>query len=326
MSKILVTGSVAYDVLLGYDGEFADAIDPEALESLSVSYFSPHYAKHFGGTGANIAWGLKKLRQDPILVSSIGNDGGDYLKKLCSNGISTDHIQSVPDHVTATAIINTDSSEHQIAFFHPGADSHGKWPTNLNPSEISYAIVSARDTTAMVQAMEWCSENSIPTFFDPGQQAIAFGDDAFERMVHMSSGIIVNEYEWEVTQKKLMCDDGGVLEIVDSHSTSSVQADSGSGFIIITLGDKGCLLVTRDGSELISAIKSDKVINPTGAGDAFRAGVLAGLNEGQDLISACKKGCEMGKKAVEQEGTLLENVDRSKIQSQPVFNSETHIP
>ncbi|MDP7247175.1 MAG: PfkB family carbohydrate kinase [Candidatus Peribacteraceae bacterium] len=303
MNKILVTGSVAYDVLLGYDGEFADTIDPQALEALSVSYFSPHYARHFGGTGANIAWGLKLLGQEPILVSSVGHDGDDYLEKLGSKNISTDHIKKVSDHVTATAIINTDSSEHQIAFFHPGADSHGQWPNDLSPSEISYAIIGARDTTAMVQGMEWCSENNVKTFFDPGQQTIAFGDDAFERMVHMSAGIIVNEYEWEVTQKKLGCDANGVLKILS-------QVGQVGGFIIVTLGDKGCLLITHDGSELVPAVKSKKVINPTGAGDGFRAGFLAGLNEGQDLISACKKGCEMGKRAVEQEGTLLEDIDR----------------
>ena len=307
MKKILVTGSIAYDVLLGYDGEFADAIDPQALEALSVSYFSPHYARHFGGTGANIAWGLKGLGQEPILVGSVGKDGDDYLKKFESKNISTDRIQMIPDQVTATAIINTDSSEHQIAFFHPGADSYGEFPGDLDPSEISYAIVSARDTTAMVRCMEWCSENNIKTFFDPGQQAISFGDDAYARMVDMSSGIIVNEYEWDITKKKLGCDEEGVLELLGQVG---MIGQVSSGIIIITLGDKGCLLVTRDGSELISAIKSDKVINPTGAGDAFRAGFLASLNEGQDLVSACKKGCEMGRLAVEQEGTLLEDVDR----------------
>ncbi len=321
MSKILVTGSIAYDILLGYDGQFADAIDPGSLDSLSVSYFSPHYARHFGGTGANIAWGLKALGQDPILVGSIGKDGEDYLEKFRSVGISTDQIQVIPDKVTATAIINTDSSEHQISFYHPGADSYGEFPSDLDSSEISCAIVSARDTTAMVKCMEWCSDNSIPTFFDPGQEVILFGDDAFERMVHMSCGIIVNEYEWEVTQKKLGRDEEGVLEIladsshVTSHTSQVVRRATcdNMGCLIVTRGDEGCLVSTRDGSELIPAYKSDKVINPTGAGDVFRAGLLGGLNEGSDLVEACKLGCEMGRRAVEQEGTLLEGVDRHDI-------------
>ena len=171
-------------------------------------------------------------------------------------------------------------------------------------AEISYAIISARDTTAMVQGMEWCSENNVEAFFDPGQQAISFGDDAFERMTSMSCGLIVNEYEWDITKKKLGCDEEGVLDLLGGEVNRSGGVE---GIIILSLGDKGCLLVTRVGSELIPAVKSDKVINPTGAGDAFRAGFLAGLNEGQDLISSCKKGCEMGRRAVEQEGTLLED-------------------
>jgi len=311
--RILVTGSIAYDVLLGYEGSFPDAIDPEAIGRLSVSFFSPHFARHHGGTGANIAWNLKLLGSDPLLVATVGSDGGEYISLLENRGIETRHVEQRNDSVTATAIVGTDSDERQISFFHPGADSYGEWP-GISSDGIVYGIVSARDTTAMVRAMEWCSENSIPVFFDPGQQAIAFGDDAFERMVHMSCGIIVNEYEWDVTQKKLGCDEEGVLDIIGSGQSKRRSKDSVGGILIVTCGDQGCLVSTRDGSELIPACKTDKVINPTGAGDGFRAGLLAGLAEGRDTISACRLGCAMGRAAVEQEGTLLEGVSRTDVE------------
>ncbi|MBU0458889.1 carbohydrate kinase family protein [Patescibacteria group bacterium] len=307
--RILVTGSIAYDVLLGYDGEFSDAIDPSALDSLSLSFFSPHYVRHHGGTGANIAWGLKLLGQDPVLVGTVGKDGKEYLDKMSEFGISVDNIQTIEDQVTATAIINTDICEHQISFFHPGADSYGEWPSDLSSDDVAYGIVSARDTTAMVDGMEWCEENQVPVIFDPGQQVISFGDDAIERMIKMSSGIVINEYEWEITQKKLGREEEGVLELLGWEGKEGQE-----GFVIVTLGDKGCRAISKDGSFDVPAYKTNNVVNPTGAGDAFRAGFITGLVEGKDIKEACELGAAMGVCAVEREGTLLENVTRSDIE------------
>ena len=123
--RILVTGSTAYDVMLGYSGSFADAIDPKTLDSLAVSFYSPHYKRHHGGTGANIAWNLKLLGSDPLLVSTVGTDGQDYLTLFQDRDIDVTHLEKRDDSVTATAIIGTDSSERQITFFHPGADAVG---------------------------------------------------------------------------------------------------------------------------------------------------------------------------------------------------------
>ncbi len=301
MKNVLVTGSIAYDILLGYEGIFADSIDPKALDSLSLSFFSPRYVRRHGGTGANIAWGLKILGIEPVLVSSIGDDGAEYIEKLRGAGIGTDFIEVIGAHATATAIVNTDSAESQIAFYHPGADSKGRWPENIPTEGISCGIISPRDTVAMSHCANWSVKNSVPFFFDPGQQIIAFSDDELHRMVDMSKGVFVNEYEWEVLQKKLGMDEGGLLEITP--------------FVIVTMGDRGSLAVSRGGCETIPACKPEKVVNPTGAGDAFRAGFIAGICEGKDLKCAGVLGSAMGAAAVEREGTLLEGVTAEDVKA-----------
>src|SRR3989338_7416263 len=114
--KILVTGSIAYDILLQYDGSFKDAINGANLDALSVSFFSPHYARHHGGTASNIAWNLRLVDQEPLLIGTVGKDGGEYLALLEERGVRCDRVQTLEKHVTATAIIGTDSAERQIAF------------------------------------------------------------------------------------------------------------------------------------------------------------------------------------------------------------------
>ena len=311
MKKVLVTGSIAYDILLGYEGVFADVIDPKALGSLSLSFFSPRYARRHGGTGANIAWGLKLLGIDPVLVGAVGNDGDEYVKKLKSAGIITEYIQVIDGSATATAIVNTDSRENQIAFFHPGADSHGQWPAEGLPSgEIAYGIVSARDTAAMVKGMEWCGRNKIPVFFDPGQQLIAFSDDELKHMVAVSAGVFVNEYEWEILRKKI--NKKGLKGMEGWEGWEGLEG--GESFVIVTLGDKGARIIRRGGETEIPAFKAKKIVDPTGAGDAFRAGFLAGICEGKDIEEACRLGNAMGSIAVEREGTLLEGVKRGEVE------------
>src|SRR3989344_4239911 len=202
--KILVTGSKAYDVLLGYDGSFADAIDPTALNRLSVSFFSPHFARHHGGTGANIAWNLKLLGGDPLLVSTVGSDGGEYLALLEERGVSTKFLEKREDSVTATAIIGTDTSERQIAFFHPGADAKGVWPNLQDHREdIAHAIISPRNPILMMEGAHWCEKYKVPFLFDPGQLIIGLSADELMFGVRSGAGVIANEYEWGLLSEKL---------------------------------------------------------------------------------------------------------------------------
>lgn len=300
--RILITGSIAYDVLLGYEGSFADAIDPKSLQNLSLSFFSPRFARHHGGTAANIAWNLKLLGGDPLPVGTVGSDGGAYKALLSERGIDVTYIEERKDHVTATAIIGTDRDERQIAFFHPGADSAGTWP-NLweERDDLQYAIVSARDTRQMTAAMLWCAQQKVPVFFDPGQQVIAFSPDELKRLTKVSHGVIVNDYEWNLLKDALKADEKSVLSITP--------------LVIITHGEKGVTLLSKEGSASLPACIPDRVVDPTGAGDAFRGGFLFGLSRGWDTKTAVELGAAMGSKVIEQEGTLMDMIDFDELSS-----------
>lgn len=320
--KILVTGSIAYDVLLSYDGSFKDAIDPSDLEHLSVSFFSPHYARHHGGVGANIAWNLKLLKQDPLLVGTVGHDGGAYTALLEERGIATKHIEVLQEHVTATAIIGTDSSERQIAFFHPGADAHGHWPDlSDDRDDLAYAVIGARNPVLMLDAVRWCQKFKVPYLFDPGQLIIGLSKDDLLASIKGSAGVIVNAYEWSLLSEKIGMSVEDVLGMMS--------------YLIVTHGEEGLTIYeSKEGKEgkedvrsmIIPACKPDRLVNPTGAGDALRAGLLSGLIAGWNLEEAGMLGAALASFVVEQEGTLLDDVDLEEVLGRAEENYEKKLP
>ncbi len=298
--KILVTGSIAYDVLLGYDGSFADALTGNDLEHLSVSFFSPHFARHHGGTGANIAWNLKLLLQDPLLVGTVGSDGGAYTALLEERGIATERIEVLRDHVTATAIIGTDTAERQITFFHPGADSHGSWPDlSDDRDDVSFGLVGARDALLMMQAVRWFESAKVPFLFDPGQQVLALSGDELLSAVRASAGVVVNAYEF------------GML--ADTLKLSTEEILKHTPFLIVTHGEEGLTLTTKKKSEVIPACPAERLVNPTGAGDALRAGLLTGLAAKWPLRECARLGASVASFVVEHEGTLLDYLDINDV-------------
>jgi len=300
MGKILVTGSIAYDLLLATDGAFTDALKADALEKLSVSFLTPHFKRHHGGTAANISWNVKLLGGDPLLVGTVGEDGGAYLALLKERGIDTRHVAALSGHVTATAIIATDSGERQITFFHPGADGLGTWPDLADErEEIAWAIVSARDVKMMITAMDWCVSHKIPLLFDPGQQVHSFGDGELKRAVAHASAVVVNEYESQLLQQR--------LKVSEQELAKRIP------LFIVTLGEKGFILYDDGKKSVFPACTPDQVVNPTGAGDAFRGGLLKGLTSGWSKQHAAMLGASLGSFVVEQEGTLLHQLDMGEV-------------
>lgn len=298
--KILVTGSIAYDLLLTYDGSFADAIDPLKLDQLSLAFVTPHFAKHHGGTGANIAWNLRLLNQSPLLVGTVGSDGGSYTSLLKERGIPIDHVESLGAYATSTALIATDSKERQITFYHPGADSQGTWPELSNEREdIAYSIVSPRDARLMLEAMQWCEGFAVPYVFDPGQQVLAFSEDELHRAIRGSKGVIANDYEWSLLSER-------------THLSIS-EFLSVAPFLVVTHADEGLTLYAPEGEKVLPACKAEKVVNPTGAGDGLRAGLLTGLAAKWPLPKAAQLGAALASFVVEQEGTLIDRVDLNEV-------------
>lgn len=305
--RILITGSIAYDLLLSYEGSFADALKQKSIDRLSVSFFAPHLKRHHGGTGSNVAWNLRLLGGDPLLVGTVGTDGGSYCALMEERGIHTKYVERRADSITATAIIGTDNGERQIAFFHPGADALGTWPTAAlsdDRDDIAWAIVGARNPVLMMEAVRWCGKAGLPLLFDPAQQIIALSKDELRSAVALSRGVICNEYEWSVLSERTGMQAKDVLKTAE--------------FLIVTLGDKGVELYenakSKKQKEIIGACIPDQVVNPTGAGDTFRAGLLFGLEKKWNLIDCCRLGAAMGSKVVEIEGTLLEDLDVGDVQ------------
>ncbi|MDD5751099.1 MAG: carbohydrate kinase family protein [Candidatus Peribacteraceae bacterium] len=298
--KVLITGSIAYDVLLASDGSFVDALKGASLDALSVSFVTPHFKRHHGGTGSNIAWNVKLLGGEPLLAGTVGSDGGPYVALLQERGISIEYIETLPDHVTATAIVATDNGERQISFFHPGADSFGSWPDLSDEREhVAMAIVSARSIPQMNRAIEWCVRQKVPLLFDPGQQVHGFSDDELKRALKGSRGVAVNAYESDLLQKRL-------------HLSEQALADQ-LGFLIVTQGEEGCAVYEKGKRTELPACRAERVVNPTGAGDAFRGGLLTGIAAGWSLVDAAKLGSSIGSFVVEQEGTLLQSIDPEDV-------------
>lgn len=299
--KFLVNGSIAFDLLLSSDSSFLSGIDPKNLEHLSVNYLAQGFKRHHGGTASNISWNLALLGHMPSVISTVGFDGTEYVELLRERGVDISRVEHIKSAITATAIIATDSAERQISFFHPGADAFGTFPSLKDErEEFSYAIMSPRNPVVMMQGAMECEKQNIPYLFDPGQVVHAFGTDEFRRAVSGSVGLITNEYEWGIASQKLEWKEEDIVKAC--------------GMLVITLGDKGLRIITQDEDFLVPACKTDHFVNPTGAGDAVRAGLLHGLSSGWSMTDTGRLSAVLGCLVVEQEGTLLESLDMDEVQ------------
>jgi adenosine kinase len=298
--RFLVNGSIAYDLLLSHDGSFLSGIDAKNLEHLSVNYLAQGFVRHHGGTAANIGWHLALLGHSPVLSAAVGLDGTEYVKKLKDAGVDVSIVETRNDAVTAMAVIATDSDERQISFFHPGADGQACFPTTL-PNDLSYAIMSPRNPLLMLQGAEACTKNGVPYLFDPGQVVHAFGCDEFRHAVRRSAGLVVNEYEWSLASKLLGWKEADVTDACR--------------MLIITLGENGLKFITRDGETTVAGCKAEHIVNPTGAGDAARAGLLHGLAAGWSLQDTGRLAAILGSLVVSQAGTLLPSLSFEELQA-----------
>lgn len=300
--KILVTGSVAYDLLLSHDGIFTHAIDPQALEHLSVNYIAPRIQRHHGGTAANISWNLRLLGQSPLMVGTVGGDSAEYRELLLSRGIPLDHVEVRQGSLTATAIIASDERENQISFYAPGADGEGHWPDlSHDLADCRYAIVSPRNPVVMSQAARDLHARKIPFVFDPGQAVHAFSAQELQHITSIATGLVLNAYEWSLFSDISTLSISDALELTD--------------FLIITMGETGLAVHTSEAKHTIPACRPTTVVNPTGAGDALRAGLLTGLSHGWSLEDSARLGASVASFVVEQEGALLDSLDVKEVRS-----------
>ena len=303
--SIQVSGSIAFDTILQFQGNFKENLMYDSDSALSLSFFCPEMKREFGGCAANIAYNLRLLDQDCILLGSVGSDGKEYLKKINESGVNTDFCEINDGFFTAQAIITTDSNGNQLTSFHPGAmGSAGR--LGISDAITSFGIVSPNSYNAMIRHAKEFRENNIPFIFDPGQALPMFSKEDIYQFVDLSSWVAVNEHESD-----MLCDILGeslvsIAERLTGHETSS---------LIQTLGNRGVNVFIGKEQFSLPALKTTNEIDPTGCGDAFRAGLLYGLNNGKSIQDSVKFGNAMGYIKVQSSGAQNHKTDSNKITS-----------
>jgi adenosine kinase len=288
---ILCTGSVAVDHIMVFRGRFRDVILPDRIHMLNVAFHVPELRRSFGGCAGNIAYNLRLLGGDPIVLATVGADDFDaYAAWLERRGIRRDHIVGVPGEATAGAYITTDLEDNQIIGFHPGAmDRAHEAGLERVRDPIDLAIVSPNGKRAMQEHARALKERGIPTVIDPGQGLPLFEREELIELIEGADLYVVNDYEWSLTLSKSALSEEEVARRV--------------GAVVVTRGEKGSTL--RRGADCVDIppVPAERVVDPTGCGDAYRAGFLLGLRRGLPLETCARMGSLMGSLEVECHGT-----------------------
>lgn len=294
--SILVTGSIAVDHIMVFRGRFKDVILPDHLHVLNVAFHVPELRTTYGGCAANVAFNLRLLGEEPILLGTVGRGFEDYAAWLDRHGVSRDWIRELEDEVTAGAYITTDLDDNQIIGFHPGAmDRAHEAPVAGVDAPYELGIVSPNGKRAMVEHARALKERGVATVIDPGQGLPLFDRDELIELLDGADTYVVNDYEWSLTRETTGLDEDAVAGRVDN--------------LVITLGEKGSRLRRGDEVLEIPSVPAAQVVDPTGCGDAWRAGYLAGRRRGRPLETCARMGSLMGSLAVGRPGTQCLDFD-----------------
>lgn len=259
--KLVVTGSIAFDYLMHFPGRFADALKEEKLEAISVSFLVKEMTKHRGGTAANIAYSIGLLGGSPTLMATAGKDFVDYRSLLIEAGVDTSEVLIIDHEYTSSFFANTDVAQNQIASFYAGAMAHAsKLSFQANAPDADLAIISPNDPDAMQAYVEECKHRDIDYIFDPSQQTLWLTGEILERDITGCYLLAVNEYELHLIQDRT----GFTFDDIQSRCRG----------VIVTKGDDGSTLHFDDEVHEFPVVPAKEVLDPTGAGDAFRAGLM----------------------------------------------------
>ena len=259
----LICGSLAYDTIMVFPDRFKNHILPDKIHILNVAFLVPEMRREFGGTAGNIAYTLNLLHGSPLIMATVGSDFQSYRERLETLGLARTHITVIPDTYTAQAFITTDLDDNQIIAFHPGAMNSAHHNSVSDAKDVALGVIAPDGREGMLQHAREFHQSGIPFFFDPGQGLPMFaGDELFEFM-RMADYVACNDYEAHLLQEKT----GRTLE----QLAQSVRA------LIVTRGAQGSTIYARDRLIEIPSVKAENVADPTGCGDAYRAGLLYGI-------------------------------------------------
>jgi adenosine kinase len=292
----LICGSYAYDTIMVFHDKFKNHILPDKVHMLNVSFLVPDMRREFGGCAGNIAYNLKLLGGEPLPMATVGSDFAPYAEWMDKCGISREHIKVINDSFTGQAFITTDLDDNQITAFHPGAMSMSHENHVADAPSASIGIVSPDGRDGMIEHAKEFEETGVPFIFDPGQGMPMFDGDDLLRFVEQANWVTVNDYEMEMLQQRTGKSPHEIAERVDA--------------LIVTLGGEGSHIYTKGQRTEIPSIKTSQLADPTGCGDAYRAGLLYGLMNDMDWETTGRLASLAGGIKIEHHGTQQHSYTR----------------
>lgn len=295
----LICGSIAYDTVMVFDGRFRDHILPDRIHMLSVSFLVPQMRRNFGGCAGNIAFNLKLLGVQGHVLATVGDDFDAYETWMRRHGLSLEYVHRVPGTYTAQAFITTDRDDNQITAFHPGAMQHSGELAVPSGAGISIGLVGPDSRDAMIRHAREFAAAGIPFIFDVGQGLPMFDGAELNAFIDQASWVIVNDYEGQVIQERT--------------GQSAAQLASRCQAYIVTRGAQGSVIHAAGSQVEIPAARPDRVVDPTGCGDAYRAGIIYGLTRKLDWATTGRIGSLLGAIKVAHHGTQTHQLDFSEF-------------
>ncbi len=280
---------MAYDNIMVFPGRFKESILPDQLHILNVAFLVPQMRKEFGGCAGNVAYNLSALGGEPLIMATVGTDFGPYANRLEQLGLDTRFVQTVGDALTAQAYITTDLDDNQITAFHPGAMDHSHLNRVPDDAGVTIGMVSPDGRQGMIEHAEQFAEAGIPFIFDPGQGLPMFDGEELRRFVDQATWVAVNDYEGQMLQERT----GWSADEISKH----VEA------LIVTRGAQGSSIFTGGTEVVIPAVEARDILDPTGCGDAYRAGLLFGITRGLSWEDTGRLASLIGSIKVAHRGT-----------------------
>jgi len=297
---IVLTGSIAFDYIMTFPGKFRDHILPERLDRLSLSFLVDSMVRQRGGVAANIAYTLALLGERPTVMATVGEDFDEYRQWLDRCGVDTSAIRTIPGLLTASFFVNTDQANSQIASFYTGAMARAaELRFSDLPARPDLAVISPNDPGAMAAYVQECRQQGIAYIYDPSQQIVRLETEALRQGIRSCRGLVVNDYEFALIEKRTGLDRAQILE----------QAE----FLLVTCGETGAVLNTQAGESPIPAVPEHAIVDPTGVGDAFRAGFLKGYLHQLPLELCAQMGSLAATYCLESRGPQSHSFDLAEF-------------
>ncbi len=284
----LICGSLAFDTIMSFGGRFSEALLADQLHKINVAFLVPGIRREFGGCAGNIAYNLKLLNGDPLIMATIGQDSAPYIDRLDKLGISRRCIKLIDSSYTAQAFITTDIDSNQITAFHPGAMAMSHQIKIADAGKVSIAIIAPDGRDGMIEHARDCAAANIPFIFDPGQGLPMFNGEELTHFIELATYVAVNDYEAEL--------------LTERTGLSLQQIAERVSALIVTRGEQGAEIFTSDGRLDIPVVQVTDIVDPTGCGDAFRVGMLFGLTRGMDWMTLGRLSSLMGAINISSQG------------------------